>query len=138
MILTRLNNFEMDLERELAYTRTSEDVLNRFRDLAKWVGQEIDYIEKNMSTAVTVTGKLGTGIVASDRVGVVVGNNLITFDEPLASDKYQVFYFVFDSGKTLIDMMNPDKIKLPTAQNFQYNSPDNGTMLYIAVVTASS
>lgn len=117
-------------------------------DLSKWIGGELDYIEKNLSQrpeaasgpVVTIQAPptpggaptTATGIIAWGQQSVVAGDNTITFAAPLSSANYGVIPVLYADG-ALIEF-DPSRPTSKTAASFHYNSPGTATLFYFAMV----
>jgi hypothetical protein len=145
MGLTRLKYFERELIRASLAVKSIPDLVTFVLNGFKMAGEEVDYIEKNLSaTSAPATGPIsGLGAlvpaavsvkIAQGVVALVVGDNTITFDNPLSSDTYGVIPVVFDSSGRMSEF-DPSRPTNRTRNGFKYNAAEAGTLYYFALVT---
>jgi hypothetical protein len=153
LVLNRLKKFEFELTRMLAYGRENMDLRPVLTSLVKMLGEEVDYIEKNVTsqvtpapasggtviingtTVVTSVGAAPVGVIAIINQAVVSGANTITFASPLISAVYGGFLVLSDSEGTLIDSAELRMRSTGmTANQFIYTAPSAGHLYGFAVV----
>lgn len=148
MALTRLKRFESYIAQDSRYANTVEDVVKLLNSAMKYLGEEIDRIEKNIGASpeaasggtvilTTAGGSSTTGIIAIIQRTVVAGTNVINFTSALSSATYGGFLVLSDSGGMLIESVELRmRATSMTTSGFVYNAPQAGTLYGFAVVAS--
>jgi hypothetical protein len=151
-MLSRQREFETELARRLARSQPELDWRPVLTDMFKMIGEEINFIEKNTTSAVSPASSSGgtviisgttvvtggppaVGVISLINRPVIAGPNLITFSSPLSSLTYGGFLVLSDSSGMLIDSAELRmRASLMTTTSFVYTAPAPGILFGFAMV----